>query len=116
MKTLIDVPDDLMQPLQILALKANTDLKNFIQDLLIDRVKIEESEAVDLTANKWNDFKRIKLNVPDVLTCQVIDDVLMIDGSTDKLKDFRAKIGRAKLLTRAKKWSSLPMLLIQRGF
>ena len=38
MRKLIDIPEDIKQPLQILAIKANKDLKNYIQDLLISHV------------------------------------------------------------------------------
>ena len=38
MKKLIDVPDEILQDLKILAVKENKDLKNFIQDKLIDLV------------------------------------------------------------------------------
>ena len=41
MKKQIDIPedDDILQTLKILAVKANTDLKNYIQDLLIKHAK-----------------------------------------------------------------------------
>ncbi len=39
MKKLIDIPKDIEQDLKILAVKANKDLKNYIQDLLVDHVK-----------------------------------------------------------------------------
>lgn len=35
----IDIPMEIVQDLKILAIKENKDLKNFIQDLLIDLVK-----------------------------------------------------------------------------
>lgn len=38
MKKLIDIPDEILQDLKILAVKENRDLKNFIQDKLIDLV------------------------------------------------------------------------------
>jgi len=38
MKKIIDIPDDKKQALQILAIKAGKDLKNYIQDLLIEHV------------------------------------------------------------------------------
>jgi hypothetical protein len=39
MRKLIDIPDSILQDLKILAVKANKDLKNFIQDTLIELVK-----------------------------------------------------------------------------
>ena len=39
MRKLIDIPKDIKQDLQILAIKANKDLKNYIQDLLIKHVE-----------------------------------------------------------------------------
>lgn len=39
MKKNIDIPDEILQDLKILAVKANKDLKNFIQDVLISLVK-----------------------------------------------------------------------------
>ena len=38
MKKLIDIPEEIVQDLKILAVKENKDLKNFIQDKLIDLV------------------------------------------------------------------------------
>lgn len=39
MKKLIDIPEEIVQDLKILAVKENKDLKNFIQDKLIDLVR-----------------------------------------------------------------------------
>lgn len=39
MRKLIDIPEEIVQPLKILAVKADKDLKNYIQDLLVDHVK-----------------------------------------------------------------------------
>ncbi len=39
MKKLIDIPDDLVIPLKVKAAKQNKDLKNYIQDLLIEKAK-----------------------------------------------------------------------------
>lgn len=39
MKKLIDIPEEILQDLKILAIKAGKDLKNYIQDLLVDRVE-----------------------------------------------------------------------------
>lgn len=38
MKKIIDIPNEMLQDLKILAVKENKDLKNFIQDRLIDLV------------------------------------------------------------------------------
>lgn len=35
MRKLIDIPDEILQELKILAVKSNKDLKNFIQDHLV---------------------------------------------------------------------------------
>jgi phosphopantothenate synthetase len=39
MKKIIDIPDEIVQDLKILAVKKNKDLKNFIQDELVQLVK-----------------------------------------------------------------------------
>ena len=39
MRKLIDIKEEDMQPLKILAVKANKDLKNYIQDVLSEHVK-----------------------------------------------------------------------------
>jgi hypothetical protein len=39
MRKLIDIPEEIKVELQILAIKSGKDLKNYIQDLLIDHVK-----------------------------------------------------------------------------
>jgi endonuclease YncB( thermonuclease family) len=43
MRKLIDIPEEnkVLEKLQILAVKAKKDLKNYIQDLLIEHVKIK---------------------------------------------------------------------------
>lgn len=38
MRKLIDIPEEIKRDLQILAAKSGKDLKNYIQDLLIDHV------------------------------------------------------------------------------
>ena len=48
MKKIIDIPEEIKQDLQILAVKNDKDLKNFIQDVLIELVK---------TARKKNNTK-----------------------------------------------------------
>ena len=39
MRKLIDIPEEIVKPLKILAINADKDLKNYIQDLLIQHVK-----------------------------------------------------------------------------
>jgi hypothetical protein len=39
MRKLIDIPDDLVKDLKILAVHADKDLKTYIQDLIIEHVK-----------------------------------------------------------------------------
>lgn len=39
MKKLIDIPEEIVKPLKVLAVHAGKDLKNYIQDLLIKHVK-----------------------------------------------------------------------------
>jgi hypothetical protein len=39
MRKLIDIPDEIVQDLKILAVKQNKDLKNYIQDVLVDLAK-----------------------------------------------------------------------------
>jgi hypothetical protein len=38
MKKIIDIPEEIKQDLQILAVKNDKDLKNFIQDVLIELI------------------------------------------------------------------------------
>ena len=38
MRKLIDIPEEIVKPLKILAIEYDTDLKNYIQDLLIAHV------------------------------------------------------------------------------
>ena len=40
MRKLIDIPQEILQPLKILAVKENKDLKNYIQDLLSEHVRV----------------------------------------------------------------------------
>jgi len=44
MKKLIDIPNEILQDLKILAVKENKDLKNFIQDHLVSLVCGEKKE------------------------------------------------------------------------
>jgi|TARA_B110000305_G_scaffold67524_1_gene75769 hypothetical protein len=39
MKKLIDIPDEIVKPLKIMAVKKDRDLKNYIQDILIYHVR-----------------------------------------------------------------------------
>jgi len=39
MKKLIDIPDEIVKPLKIMAIKKDRDLKNYIQDILIYHVR-----------------------------------------------------------------------------
>jgi hypothetical protein len=39
MKKIIDIPDEIVQDLKILAVKSDKDLKNFIQDELVQLVR-----------------------------------------------------------------------------
>ena len=39
MKKLIDIPEEIVIPLKVKAAKQNKDLKNYIQDLLIEKAK-----------------------------------------------------------------------------
>jgi len=44
MKKLIDIPEEILQDLKILAIKQNKDLKNFIQDELFSLVRGDKKE------------------------------------------------------------------------
>ena len=44
MRKNIDIPDEILQDLKILAVKENKDLKNFIQDHLVFLVRGEKKE------------------------------------------------------------------------
>jgi hypothetical protein len=39
MRKLIDIPDELVKDLRILAAHADKDVKNYIQDLLVEHIK-----------------------------------------------------------------------------
>lgn len=45
MKKLIDIPNEILQELKILAVKSNKDLKNFIQDELKKLVEKSQSKS-----------------------------------------------------------------------
>ncbi len=38
MKKLIDIPDEIVKPLKIMAVNKDRDLKNYIQDILVSHV------------------------------------------------------------------------------
>jgi phosphopantothenate synthetase len=46
MKKIIDIPDEIVQDLKILAVKKNKDLKNFIQDELVQLVRDSKNKKV----------------------------------------------------------------------
>ena len=60
MKKLIDIPNEILQELKILAVKSNKDLKNFIQDHLVFLVRGEKKEQKTSTNVK---SKRSRSNV-----------------------------------------------------
>jgi hypothetical protein len=39
MRKLIDIPDEILKPLKILAIEEETDLKNYIQNVLVNHVR-----------------------------------------------------------------------------
>jgi hypothetical protein len=51
MKKLIDIPEEIVQDLKILAIKQNKDLKNFIQDELVSLVRGEKKEQNTVNVN-----------------------------------------------------------------
>jgi hypothetical protein len=51
MKKLIDIPEEIIQDLKILAIKQNKDLKNFIQDELFSLVRGEKKEQNTVNVN-----------------------------------------------------------------
>jgi hypothetical protein len=52
MKKNIDIPDEIVQDLKILAVKANKDFKNYIQDVLISLVKPNSFEKTEVGGQK----------------------------------------------------------------
>ena len=38
-KKIIDIPDEIFKPLKIMAVEENRDLKNYIQDLLVNHIR-----------------------------------------------------------------------------
>jgi hypothetical protein len=44
MRKLIDIPEEIVKPLKILAVENDTDLKNYIQDLLVKHVSKSRGE------------------------------------------------------------------------
>lgn len=45
MRKIIDIPDEIVKDLKILAVKADKDLKNYIQDLLIQHVRDDKNKV-----------------------------------------------------------------------
>lgn len=39
MKKIIDIPDEIFKPIKIMAVEGNRDLKNYIQDLLVNHIR-----------------------------------------------------------------------------
>jgi hypothetical protein len=58
MKKLIDIPNEIVQDLKILAIKQNKDLKNFIQDELVSLVRGEKKEQNTVNINSKLKFKQ----------------------------------------------------------
>jgi hypothetical protein len=48
MKKIIDIPDEIVQDLKILAVKSDKDLKNFIQDELVKLVEDSKNKNENL--------------------------------------------------------------------
>jgi hypothetical protein len=48
MKKIIDIPNEIVQDLKILAVKSDKDLKNFIQDELVKLVRDSKNKNVNL--------------------------------------------------------------------
>jgi len=58
MKKLIDIPEEIVQDLKILAIKQNKDLKNFIQDELVLLVRGEKKEQNTVNVNSKLKYKQ----------------------------------------------------------
>jgi hypothetical protein len=58
MKKLIDIPEEIVQDLKILAIKQNKDLKNFIQDELVSLVRGEKKEQNTVNVNSKRKSKQ----------------------------------------------------------
>jgi hypothetical protein len=58
MKKLIDIPEEIVQDLKILAIKQNKDLKNFIQDELVSLVRGEKKEQKTVNVNSKRKSKQ----------------------------------------------------------
>jgi hypothetical protein len=58
MKKLIDIPEEIVQDLKILAIKQNKDLKNFIQDELVSLVRGEKKEQNTVNVNSKLKYKQ----------------------------------------------------------
>jgi len=66
MRKLIDIPDYALKDLKILAVKSDTDLKNYIQDLLINHYEL--SKVTDLALDIANDKDQIQRAIMNFLT------------------------------------------------
>lgn len=58
MKKLIDIPEEIVQDLKILAIRQNKDLKNFIQDELVSLVRGEKKEQKAVNVNSKQKSKQ----------------------------------------------------------
>jgi hypothetical protein len=58
MKKLIDIPEEIVQDLKILAIKQNKDLKNFIQDELFSLVRGEKKEQKTVNVSSKLKYKQ----------------------------------------------------------
>ena len=56
MRKLIDIKDELIVPLKILAVKENKPLKNYIEDVLADKVNLSNPKYKD----NWTNSKKAK--------------------------------------------------------
>ena len=51
MRKIIDIPENILQELKILAVKSNKDLKTFIQDELVKLVQNSQSKPLNTNVN-----------------------------------------------------------------
>lgn len=73
MRKLIDIPEEILEPLKIKAVLDNKDLKNYIQDLLVKKVKGNDFFISQVLKDKYerdfdlfiqsSNFKKINYNV-----------------------------------------------------
>lgn len=50
MKKLIDIPDEIVKELKLIAVKNDTDLKNYIQDLILNQYKFTKKTEMAIEA------------------------------------------------------------------